>query len=209
MQSYEIIFGEQKTDEWFELRNGVAVTGSIAKKVKGTGNAYLYEHLAMITTDRQPKDLSGIAHVDRGVELEPEARKAYEKKTKEKVEQVAFIRSGRYGISPDGVIIVNHKGAKKVIKLVEIKCPDTNNHIRYILEDKIPAEHMDQIIHGFIVCGDVDEIDFVSYCPIFKFNPLVIKTVKRSDLFLDIATTKVTYEKFVEKLDKSRAKLIL
>lgn len=207
MQNYKIIEGEQKTDEWHELRNGVAVTGSIAKKVKGTGNAYLYEHLAMITTNRKPKDLTGIEHVDRGNELEPVARKAYEKETKSKVKLVAFIKNDRYGISPDGLVMKPKDIAIK--KLLEIKCPDTNNHIRYILEKKIPAEHLDQIIHGFIVCDDVDEIDFVSYCPIFKWKPLLIITVKRSDLYVDIATTKVQYQKFVEKLDKSYSTLIL
>lgn len=207
MQNYKIIEGEQKTDEWHELRNGVAVTGSIAKKVKGTGNAYLYEHLAMITTNRKPKDLTGIEHVDRGNELEPVARKAYEKETKSKVKLVAFIKNDRYGISPDGLVMKPKDIAIK--KLLEIKCPDTNNHIRYILEKKIPAEHLDQIIHGFIVCDDVDEIDFVSYCPIFKWKPLLIITVKRADLYVDIATTKVQYQKFVEKLDKSYSTLIL
>ena len=204
---YKIIEGEQKTDEWHEMRNGVAITGSIAKQVKGTGSAYLYEHLAMMTTDRQPKELKGIKHVDRGNELEPEARKAYEKATKQKVKTVAFIRNDRYGISPDGLVLKPKLEAIK--KLVEIKCPDTNNHIRYILEKTLPAEHKDQVIHGFIVCDDVDEIDFVSYCPMFQFKPLLIITVKRSDLMLDIATTKITYSKFVEKLDKNYATLIL
>lgn len=207
MQSYKIIEGEQKTDEWHKLRNGVAVTGSIAKKVKGTGNAYLYEHLATMTTERKPKDLTGVKDIDRGNELEPVARKEYEKATKQKVKLVAFIENGRYGFSPDGLVMKPKDAGIK--KLVEIKCPDTNNHIRYILEKKVPAEHIDQIIHGFIVCDDVDEIDFVSYDPKFIFKPLLIITVKRADLYVDIATTKIQYQKFVEKLDKSYSTLIL
>lgn len=203
MQTYEIIEGEQKTDEWQRLREGM-LTGSVAKKVKGTGNAYLYETLAMMTTVRDPKQAYG-EHVDRGNELEPEARKAYEKFTGEKVREVAFIKNGRYGLSPDGLVM---KG-KKIKKLIEIKSPDTNNHIRYILEKTLPSEHKDQIIHGFIVCDDVDEIDFVSYCPVFKFKPLFIITVRRSDMMLDIATTQVQYGKFIEKLDRHYSTLIL
>lgn len=207
MQTYKIIEGEQKTDEWQKLRDGVAITGSNAKKVKGTGNAYLYELLATRTTERQKKDLKGIADIDRGNELEPEARKEYEKATGNKVRTVAFIENGRYGISPDGLVMKpKNVGVKK---LIEIKCPDTNNHIRYIIEKTIPAEHKDQIIHGFIVCDDVDEIDFVSYCPVFQFKPLLIITVKRSDLFVDISTTQVQYKKFVEKFDLNYQKLIL
>ncbi len=206
---YKIIEGEQKTDEWLKLREGVAVTGSNAKKVKGTGNAFLYETLAMMTTDRPKKELKGIEHVDRGVELEPEARKAYEKKTKQSVREVAFIENDRYGISPDGIITVTMKGIDRIVKLLEIKCPDTNNHIRYIIENKIPAEHIDQIIHGFVVCDDVDEIDFVSYDPKFHFKPLHIITARRADMYVDIATAKIAYGKFIEKLDKHYATLIL
>lgn len=201
---YTIIEGDQKCDEWQKLREGVAITGSIAKKVKGTGNAYLYEHLAQITTDWKPKEAYGV-HIDRGNELEDDARKAYEKATKSKVRTVAFIRNDRYGISPDGLIM---KGTA-LKKLIELKAPDVNTHIRYILEKTLPAEHKDQIIHGFIVCPDIDEIDFVAYCPAFRFKPLLIITVRRSDMMLDIATTQVTYSKFVEKLDRNYSTLIL
>lgn len=205
MQEYEIIEGEQKTDEWQILRDGTAVTGSNAKKVKGNGNAFLYETLAMMTTVRERKEAYG-PDIDRGNELEPEARKAYEKATGQKVREVAFIKNGRYGISPDGLVM---KSKTQIKKLIEIKSPDTNNHIRYILEGKLPSEHIDQIIHGFIVCDDVDEIDFVSYCPVFKFKPLLIITARRADLYVDIATARVQYQKFVEKLDKYYSTLIL
>ena len=51
----------------------------------------------------------------------------------------------------------------------------------------------------FIVCDDVDEIDFVSYDPKIIFHkPLLIITVKRADLYVDIATTKIQYQKFRE-----------
>lgn len=201
---YTIIEGDQKCDEWQKLREGVAITGSIAKKVKGTGNAYMYEHLAIMTSDWKPKEARG-EHIDRGNELEEPARKAYEKATKSKVRTVAFIRNDRYGISPDGLVM---KG-EKIKKLVEIKAPDVNTMIRYILEKVLPAEHKDQIIHGFIVCPDVDEIDFVAYCPQYQFKPLLIITVRREDLMLDIQTTKITYSKFVEKLDRNYSTLIL
>lgn len=204
MQTYQIIEGDQKTDDWQKLREGVAITGSVAKKVKGTGNAYLYEHLAIITSDWKPKEARG-PDIDRGNELEPEARKAYEEFSGSVVRQVAFIKNERYGISPDGLVM---KG-KVIKKLIEIKASDVHTHIRFISEKVLPSEHRDQIIHGFIVCDDVDEIDFVSYCPMFKFKPLLVITVKRSDMFLEIATTKVQYEKFVKKLDETYANLIL
>lgn len=203
-KNYKIIEGEQRTDEWFALRDGL-ITGSIAKKVKSTGNAFVYETLAKMTTNREEKDLSGIEHVDRGIRLEPQAREEYEKVTGEKVKEVAFIQNGKYGLSPDGVVL---KAKGDIKKLVEIKSPDTNNHIRYIVENKIPLEHRDQIIHGFIVADDVDEIDFVSYDPKFKLKPLHIITARRKDYFVDIQTAEISYKKFLEKVDDYYSKLI-
>lgn len=205
--TYKIIAGEQQTDDWQKLREG-KITGSNAKKVKGTGDAFLYETLAMMLTQRDPKQAYG-EHVDRGNELEPVARKAYTDATGEKVAQVAFIEdeSGRVGFSPDG--LVWKRGGKEIKKLLEIKCPDTNNHIRYIVEKRIPAEHKDQIIHAFVVCDDVDELDFVSYDPKFRFKPLFILTVKRSSLVTEIATAKIAYDRFLQKLDSIYQSLIL
>jgi len=202
MPEYEIIEGDQKTDEWFKLREGCIVTGSNAKKVKGTGSAYLYELLAVATTEREVQEAHS-KHIDRGVELEPVARKEYEKATNQKVREVSFIRNNRIGISPDGLVM-----KKDVVKkLIEIKCPDTPNHIRYILENKVPSEHEDQIIHGFITCPDVDEIDFVSYDPKFLFKPLHILTVKRSVYAVDITTTRIQYEKFINKFDEKHSQI--
>lgn len=201
-QSYIIIEGEQKTDDWHKRREGM-ITGSIAKKVKTTGNDFMYETLAMMTTVRSPKQARG-EHVDRGNELEPEARAEYEKATKQSVRTIAFIEKGKLGLSPDGLVMAKDR----IKKLIEIKCPDTNNHIRYILEKKIPAEHKDQIVHGFVVCDDVDEIDFVSYDPKYKFKKLYILTVKRQNLATDIAVAKARYDVFLRELDKNYSELL-
>lgn len=210
-ESYKIIEGQQRTDEWFALRDGL-ITGSIAKKVKAAGNGYVYETIAKMTTDRPEKDLSGIEHVDRGIRLEDEARIAYEKESGEKVFEVSFIQNGKYGLSPDGLVLKDKlpkKTKKGVIKkVVEIKCPDTNNHIRYIIENKIPAEHKDQIIHAFIVVDDCDEVDFVSYDPKFKLKPLHIINIKRRDLYVDIQTTEISYQKFLQKVDEFYSQII-
>ena len=206
MQNYKIIEGDQKTDEWLKLREGVVITGSNAKKVTGNDSAYMYELLAQATSDWKPKDISNIDNIIRGNELEPIARKEYEKFTGNKVKEVAFIEAGRIGISPDGLVF-DKKG--KLKKLIEIKARGINYHIEFILTNKIPAEYKAQIIHGFIVCDDIDEIDFISYNNKYQFKPLVIKTVKRSEVFVDIETTKIKYKNFIEKYDENYKKLIL
>jgi len=206
-EGYRIIEGDQKTDEWRTLREG-KLTGSVAKKVKGTGNAFLYEMLAVMTTEREEKNVWKGEHVERGNELEPEARAAYAKEKKLKVQECAFIENGRLGYSPDGIVM--RKGSTTSIeRMPEIKCPDTNTHIRYLLEGGIPAEHRDQIIHGYITVPDCDAIDFVSYCPMFIHKPLLIVETRRQDFIMEMATAKVAYEKFLKKLDESYEKIIL
>lgn len=204
-ETYTIIPGDQKTDDWQQLRMG-KVTGSSAKKVKGTGDAFLDQSLAIMTTEWKPKPARG-EDVDRGNMLEEEARKAYEKHTGQKVLTCAFIDRGRIGYSPDAY--KPGKGGKGIKKLIEIKCHDVPAHIAMIRKGKVPTDHVDQIVHGFAVVDDCDEIDLVSYCPAFRFKPLHIITVKRSDYIVDIQTSLIAYNRFLEKLDVAYQSIIL
>ena len=127
---------EQKSDEWLTMREGI-ITGSVAKKVKTSGKAYLYEVLAGMTANTKQNDISHVEAIAHGNIAEGAARQAFEKKTGMKVDEVGFISNGRLGLSPDGVIY----GKDKIKATVEIKCPNTQTHIKYILEGKYPKEY--------------------------------------------------------------------
>lgn len=204
-KNYKIQKTEQRSEDWFAMREGL-ITGSTAKKAKTSGDAFLWEVLETMTTPTEFEDKFLSKAVEWGVENEPKAREEYEKATGAKVEEVGFIVNGQLGLSPDGVIF----SKKNVIrKTIEIKCPETKNHIKHILTNKIPKEHKDQIIHNFIVIDDLEEMDFVSYDPRFNYKPLHIIRVTRESLLLDITTTKIAYAKHLEKLDQNYKKLIL
>lgn len=204
---YKVIYGEQKTDEWQKLREGL-ITGSTAKKVKGSGDAFLYQTLAIMTSKWKPKEAFG-EDIDRGNKLEPEAVECYKKFTGLEVRRdIAFIQNGRIGVSPDGVPYKGKFEENNIKKLIEVKSSDVPNHIKYIDTNKVGSEYIDQIIHGFETIDTCDEIDFVSYCPMYKLKPLHIITVKRATMIVDISTTKIQYSKFIEKLDKIYSKLI-
>lgn len=205
--TYKVIYGEQKTDEWQKMREGY-ITGSSAKKVKGTGDAFLWQTLAIMTSKWKHKEAHG-DDIDRGNKLEPEAVEVYKKETGMEVRRdIAFIQNGRIGISPDGAVYKLKFDEKNIKKLIEIKSSDVPNHIKYIATNKVGSEYIDQIIHGFVTLDDCDEIDFVSYCPMYKLKPLHIITVKRSTMIVDISTTRVQYSKFIEKLDQNYSKLL-
>lgn len=97
--------------------------------------------------------------MQRGIELEAEARAVYEFVTDRNVESVGFILHPTIdmaGASPDG--FVGEDG------LIEIKVPRTATHIDYLLGGKAPAEYLNQM-QWQMECTGRQWCDFVSYDP--------------------------------------------
>ena len=196
---------EQKSDEWFAMREGI-ITGSVAGKVKTKGNAYLCEVLAAMTANTKQADISHVKAIAHGNKHEPAARIAFTKKSGRDLNEVGFIKNGRYGLSPDGV---HFDKDGNIACTVEIKCPETKTHIKYILEGSYPKEYKDQIIHNFVVIDDLPRLFFVSYDPRLKQNPLYIFEISRESLGAEIEIAKVAYEKHLKDLDAGYKKIIL
>jgi hypothetical protein len=94
-----------------------------------------------------------------GTQTEPMARIAYEAQANVFVEQVAFVDHPTiewFGCSPDG--LVGETG------LIEIKCPASKTHIKYLLSGKPPAKYVPQMQCQMAVTGR-EWCDFVSYDP--------------------------------------------
>jgi hypothetical protein len=53
---------------------------------------------------------------------------------------------------------------EKLVKGLEIKCPTGHVHMRALLENEMPREH-DMQVHFSMICAEVKEWDFMSYCP--------------------------------------------
>lgn len=163
---------EQGSPEWMELRCGKITGSRIAnvmswlKKPDKEGNkieaADRKAYRLQIITER----LTGTTenkfknkNMERGTELEPYAREAYEFHTGSIVEQIAFVDHpiiAMSGASPDGLVDANG--------LIEIKCPQRETHCEYMIDDKVPSEYMPQMAWQKL-CTGRDWIDFVSYCP--------------------------------------------
>jgi hypothetical protein len=158
---------EQGSAEWFELRRGLA-TGSHFADVMATGrggaeatgrrNYRMRLALEIVTGKVAKSTFSGNAHTERGKELEPFARMAYESITGHIVEEVPFIPHDflKCGVSPDGMI-----GADG---MVEFKCPIPSIHWEYLqLDGQPPAEYKWQV-YGEMWVAKRKWNDFVSYC---------------------------------------------
>lgn len=159
----------QRSEEWFELHIG-RVTASYMADVldfKKTGDkgpgakrlAYMGKKVAETITGLM--DMTGYVSpaMQWGNEHEDEARQAYELTRKTVVDEIGFAihpEIERFGASPDGLISNNG--------LLEIKCPETSTHIRWIMGGVVPDEHRPQMFAQMSVLGR-DWCDFVSYDP--------------------------------------------
>ncbi len=197
---------EQGTPEWHELRLW-RVTGTKLKDVVGTNNLKLIDVLIAEKLTNEAKEVYVSEEMQRGIDEEPNAVKLYEQTTGEKTTIVWFCLSNEFDFlwcSPDRLI----KKWKKYIKGVEVKCPSSSKHLEYIRINRIPNEYKYQVINYFIVCEDLESLDFVSYDPRVLVRPIHIVTITREELKGEIEETKVKLRKFEEKFNKYYTNII-
>jgi len=183
---------EQGSDEWKQLRLGKVTASRIAdvmSQIKAGESQSRSNYRIELVCERllgEPTDSFTNSHMQRGTELEPFARSAYEIKNKVFVEQVSFcdhLTVSMSGASPDG--LVGKDG------LIEIKCPMTKTHIETLLGKQVPAKYIKQI-QWQLACTDRKWCDFVSYCPELPENmQLFISRVERDDEVIDGITKAV------------------
>jgi len=163
-----IVDCEQKTDEWYQSRLSIPTASEIDKiitpglKLSAQATGYMNMLTAEWISGQQEEDRFVSYWMERGTELEPEAREAYEFETGQACEQVGFVYKDEerlVGCSPDGLILDAHKGA-------EMKCPKRNNHLAYAVGRECPKKYQPQIQSSMWIC-DLDEWDFISYHPDF------------------------------------------
>ena len=163
----KIIECKQGTSDWFTARLGVA-SGSHCADILGTlkkggENAARANYRAKIVAER----LSGMLDVDGfvspammwGTDVEPLARAAYEIKTGNEVDTIGFALHDsieNMGGSPDG--LVGEDG------IIEIKCGNTNTHLKWRDAGIVPPEHEPQISFYLALTGR-KWADFISYDP--------------------------------------------
>ena len=191
----------QGSDQWLKDRAGVP-SASMFKAVlaKGAGKtreSYMIRLAAEIMTG-QPVETYQNGAMQRGTEIEPVARDTYEFITGRKVDQVGFIKldSGIAGCSPDG--LVSTDGG------LEIKCPNTETHIRTILADKMPPEHKPQVQGALWIC-ECEWWDFMSFDDRMETNQDAIYRQHRDEKYIKTLSEEV--ERFAEELEQMIQKL--
>lgn len=181
----------QGSNEWLGARCGIpsASNFDLIVTIKGEPSKqrtkYLYRLAGEVITGI-PEESYQNGAMQRGIELEAEARDLYRLIAENEVTEVGFCLAEGYGASPDG--LVGDKG------LLEIKCPSMAVHIGYLLEGVLPLDYFQQV-QGQLLVTSREWCDFVSYYPGLK--PLIVR-VTRDEAFLKLLEAEL--KKFVKEL---------
>lgn len=168
---------EQRTEDWYNIRKG-KMTASNAETIIANGKGletYIYNLMAEYYSSAEKENYIN-ADMQRGIDLEPEARLEFEFYTNLDVQEVGFIEYNEFiGVSPDGLI--GDDG------LIEIKCPNDSVYFKLLLSDNIKPEYIAQMQMQLYVT-DRQYCYFVSYNPNFE-KSLYIKKITRDEEMIE------------------------
>lgn len=171
----EVFDFDQGSEEWAKARCGIPTASRFADILaKGEGKMrrkYLYELAGERLTGKPAESFSN-GHMERGKEMEAEARSFYAYVKGVEPQQVGFIRNGQKGCSPDSLI--GDRGG------LEIKTKLPHLLIEAILRDDVPPEHKAQC-QGFLWVAERDWTDIFCYWPEM---PTFIKKAGRDEAYI-------------------------
>lgn len=175
MKKYtEIIQG---TEEWQLLRHG-KIGGSASKELFVSTNTLLYQILSETIEPYVYEETYSTPAMDRGVELEPFARKNLSQYIGVELQQCGWLQCEEIpilGISPDGI-------SEDETISAEIKCPQAKKHIQTICEGEIPLDNIHQCLHYFTVNPKLQNHYFCSFRPENELKPMFVKELTRESL---------------------------
>jgi len=202
--SFTIHDAPQRSPEWFAARAG-RLTGSRADvlTMQGKGGAesvtrrdYRLQLVCERLTGLPQEDGEGFinAAMQRGIDCEPLAFAAYESQTGNMATKTGFLAhdDDLAGCSLDG-----HVNAFEGI--VEIKCPKSATHLRYLRDGVLPKDYVAQVTHNLWVTGAA-WCDFLSFDDRFpeRLRVFIVRVLAKD---LDLASHEIAALKFLNEVD--------
>ncbi len=186
---------EQGTEAWFAARMGIPTASSFATVMaRGkdggrsvTRDDYMRKLAGEILTGEPAPEGYSNGFMERGKQLEAEARDMFAFLTDSEPQLVGFIRNGRKGASPDSLIAGNSG--------LEIKTAIPAVQIARLQQNRVPPEYVAQV-QGSLWVSERDTWHFMSYCP--KLPPLVVEVRRDEDYIAKLAAA---VDAFNEELD--------
>ncbi len=191
---------QQGSPEWFAVRLGKVTASCFGDAVAGgqgkVRKTYMIKLIAERMTGESENGYTN-ATIQRGSEVELLAREYYELLNDCPVRQVGFIERDEYiGASPDG--LVGDDG------MLEIKCPFSSTHIRYIIEERLPTAYKKQV-QGQLWVAEREWVDFISYDPRVHQKPYFCERVYRDEEYIKELQIKIYM--FVSDMQKLMERL--
>lgn len=184
--SLEIFTCAQNSPDWFRCRMGLP-SASMFKTVLAKGRDggksstrkdYLFR-LAGEIISGEPAETYSNADMQRGHEMEPDARSWYQFVHDAPLTQVGFIKNGCKGGSPDS--LVGTEG------LLEIKTAKPSVLAEYLHQGTFPSEHVAQA-QGNLWVSERNWLDIVIYWPSM---PKFMKRIFRDENYIANLSTAV------------------
>lgn len=197
----------QGSPEWIAIRLGKA-TGSrisevLAQGKSGAPSASRTNYRAQLVVERLTGTLvEGYTNdaMERGKEVEADARRAYAFRTGYAVEEAGFYihpKIAASGASPDGLVGTDG--------LVEFKCPNSATHMDTLRGAIIPKTYRDQILWE-MACAGRQWCDFVSFDP--RFPESMTLAIRRVHLDVErLMEVENEVRKFLAEVDEAVADL--
>ena len=181
----KVIECDQGSTEWYAARLGLPTASEfktiigVKKDAKDKVTRRLYMHkLAGEIMTGEPAESYSNAHMERGKEMEGEARKCYDfLMPGAELRRVGFIVNGPKGCSPDSLIGENG--------MLEIKTKLPHLMVDWLLKDEFPSEHKAQC-QGALWVAEREWIDIVCYWP--KMPPFVKRATRDEPYIRELAT---------------------
>ena len=179
----DIVDCEQGSDEWFKARMGIPSASNFSRICTTTGkwsaqaDAYINELAAEVITGQRSSNGFTSDAMQRGIDLEPQARSNFEFMHDCEVYQIGFYINNNIGAgcSPDGLIGTDAG--------LEIKCPLGHNHLAYLRGGVLPTKYIQQV-QGSLLVTERDVWHFYSYHP--DFGEQLMVTVERDEKFIGL-----------------------
>jgi hypothetical protein len=188
---------KQGSEQWLKMRLG-KITGTKLKEVFKSDNLPLIYKLIAEIDSEEIEETFTTKQMQRGKDLEPIAREIYQQVKEIEIEDIGFCLSDSndyLAYSTDGFTKCRTGG-------IEIKCPNTETHVKYISQNQLPNDYKYQVYTSFLVNSKLQWLDFISFDPRFKSKPMFIKRINRVDIIEDLEKTESELNKFIIKFEK-------
>jgi len=170
----------QGSDEWLAIRSQYPTASEFDQlvspaKLKVREGKTIASYVARKLAEKwlgAPLQSFVSGNMDQGSVRETEAWPWYALEYDRELTRPGFIVSADRlsGCSPDGIVEAQRFG-------IEIKCPDADTHVGYLLAGALPSEYVMQVQGSMLVTG-WDSWTFLSYHPRF---PQLVVDVPRDD----------------------------